>query len=117
MARVGVQLGGKWTDGTGMTENALVVDGRLSKLSEELVWDYDPARWLEPWRVRTPGSDRVDLTFTPTYDKVGRLQAGVASSRTDQCFGSWSGRVVPDDGGPIEVDGLLGWAEECTWRW
>jgi hypothetical protein len=114
---VGLQLGGKWTDGTGMTENSLVVDGRLSKLSEELVWDYDTADWLAPWRVRTPASDRVDLTFTPTYDKVGRLNALVASSRTDQCFGTWSGRVVPDNGDPIELDGLLGWAEECTWRW
>ena len=39
----GMQLGGKWTDGTGMTENALVVDGRLSKISEELV-DLRPRR-------------------------------------------------------------------------
>jgi hypothetical protein len=114
---VGLQLGGKWTDGTGMTENALVVDGRLSKLSEELVWEYHRGDWLRPWRIRTPRSDRVDLTFTPTYDKVGRLQAGVASSATDQCFGTYAGRVVPDEGGSIEVDGLHGWAEEATWRW
>src|SRR5205823_4154894 len=30
---IGLQLGGKWTAGTGMTENAICVDGRLSKLS------------------------------------------------------------------------------------
>jgi hypothetical protein len=115
--RVGVQLGGKWTDGTGMTEGSLVVDGRLSKLSEELVWEYDPGDFLRPWHVRTPRSDRVDLAFTPDFDKRGRLQAGIAASRTDQCFGQWSGRIVPDDRVPIEVDGLQGWAEECTWRW
>ena len=56
---MGVQLGGKWTDGTGMTENALCVGGRLSKLSEELVWTYDTGDWLRPWTIRTPGSDRV----------------------------------------------------------
>lgn len=115
--RVGLQVGGKWTDGTGMTENSLVVDGRLSKVSEDLVWEYDPADWLRPWHVRTPGSDRLALTFTPSFDKRGRLNAGVASSRTDQCFGSWSGRVVTDDGEAIAVEGLQGWAEECTWRW
>ena len=100
-----------------MTENALVVDGRLSKLSEELVWEYDTADWLRPWRVRTPQSDRVDLTFAPSFDKVGRLNAGIAASRTDQCFGTWSGRIVPDDGGALTVQDLFGWAEECTWRW
>ncbi|HKY14661.1 MAG TPA: DUF2804 domain-containing protein [Microthrixaceae bacterium] len=115
--RVGLQLGGKWTDGTGMTENALVVDGRLSKLSEELVWYYDRTNWLAPWTIRTPRSDRVALTFTPVHDKVGRLHAGVASSSVDQCFGTYAGTVVPDDGGEIAVEGLFGWAEEATWRW
>ena len=114
---VGLQLGGKWTDGTGMTENALVVDGRLSKLSEELVWDYDRSDWLRPWRIRTPHSDRLDVTFTPIHDKVGRLQAGIAESTVDQCFGRYRGRIVPDDGEPIEVTDLFGWAEEATWRW
>jgi hypothetical protein len=114
---VGVQLGGKWTDGTGMTENALCVDGRLSKLSEELVWTYDTSDWLRPWTIRTPVSDRVDLTFTPTYDKPSRLQLGVASSSVDQCFGTYAGSIVPDDGRRIAVDGVSGWAEEATWRW
>ena len=115
--RVGLQLGGKWTDGTGMTENALVVDGRLSKLSEELVWDYDTTDWLRPWHIRTPRSDRLDVTFTPVYDKVSRLRAGIAESTVDQCFGTFTGTIVPDDGVPIEVADLFGWAEEATWRW
>ena len=114
---VGVQLGGRWTAGTGMTENALVVDGRLSKISEELVWTYDTTDWLRPWTIRTPGSDRVDLTFTPFHDKRTRLQLGVAAQATDQCFGTYAGTVVPDAGGPLTVDGLVGWAEEAAWRW
>jgi hypothetical protein len=113
---VGVQLGGKWTDGTGMTENALVVDGRLSKISDELVWRYDRSDWLRPWRVTAP-SGRVELTFTPVHDKVSRLQLGVAAQATDQCFGTWAGSIVPDDGTPIVVDDLFGWAEEASWRW
>ncbi len=114
---VGVQLGGKWTAGTGMTENALVVDGRLSKISEDLVWTYDTSDWLRPWTIRTPRSDRVDLTVTPVYDKRSRLQLGVASSSVDQCFGTYAGSIVPDDGRALAVDGLFGWAEEATWRW
>jgi Protein of unknown function (DUF2804) len=114
---VGVQLGGKWTDGTGMTENALCVGGRLSKLSEELVWEYDTSDWLRPWTIRTPRSDRVDLTFTPFHDKRTRLQAGIAAQSVDQCFGTYAGTIVPDGGTRLTVDGLVGWAEEATWRW
>jgi uncharacterized protein DUF2804 len=114
---VGVQLGGKWTDGTGMTENALSVEGRLSKISEELVWTYDTMDWLHPWTIRTPVSDRVDLTFMPIYDKRSRLNLGVASSSVDQCFGTYSGSIIPDDGRSLDIDGLFGWAEEATWRW
>jgi len=115
--RIGLQLGGKWTDGTGMTENALFVDGRLSKISEELVWEYDTSDWLAPWRIRTPRSDRVDVTLTPVHDKVTRIQAGIVESRVDQCFGTFAGRIVPDDGAAIEVADLFGWAEEAHWRW
>ncbi len=113
---VGLQLGGKWTVGTGMTENALCVDGRLSKLSEELVWDYDGDDWMRPWRMSTP-SARVDLTFTPVYDKRSHLQLGVASSEVHQCFGAYSGTVVADGGDSITIDNLFGWAEEARWRW
>ena len=114
---VGVQLGGKWTAGTGMTENALCVDGRLSKLSEELVWNYDTADWLRPWTIRTPRSDRVDLTFTPSTTSARGWSSVSPSSAVHQCFGTYSGTVVPDDGPPLTVDGVFGWAEEATWRW
>lgn len=107
--RTAIQVGGKWTDGTGMTENALVVDGRLTKIGDELTWTYDRTDWLKPWEVK---GDTVDLTFTPVHDKVGRLNVGIASSATDQCFGTWSGRIAH-----TEIEGLRGWAEEASWRW
>jgi hypothetical protein len=53
----------------------------------------------------------------PIYDKRGRLNLGVASSTVDQCFGTYSGSIVPDDGRPLRIDGVFGWAEEATWRW
>ncbi|MCG5214150.1 DUF2804 family protein [Streptosporangium soli] len=34
---VGVRVGSRWTDGTGSVENGLFLDGRLHKISEELV--------------------------------------------------------------------------------
>ncbi|MFD9130074.1 DUF2804 domain-containing protein [Kitasatospora sp. NPDC059571] len=114
---VGLQFGGSWTAGTGSTENALCVDGRLSKIGEELLWLYDPADPLAPWQVRTPSSDQVDLVFTPFHDRRTRTEAGLLANRTDQCFGRWTGRIRTDDGASVAVDGLLGWAEDVRMRW
>ncbi|WP_326821068.1 DUF2804 domain-containing protein [Streptosporangium sp. NBC_01756] len=112
---VGLQLGGKWTVGTGMTENALCVDGRLTKIGEELDWGYSD--FLGPWTVRTPGSDRVELTFTPFHERADRTDTGLILNDTHQCFGHYSGVIRPVGGSPIEVDGLLGWAEQVHMRW
>lgn len=114
---VGLQFGGKWTDGTGSNENALCIDGRLHKISEELIWDYSAADWSDPWRITTPVSNRVDLTFTPFYEKHGKMSIGVLGNETNQCFGHWSGTVVTDDGETIVVNDLFGWAEEVHMVW
>jgi len=112
--RIGLQLGSKWTDGSGATENALVVDGHLSKISEELHWDYDPEDWMRPWRIT---GRSADLTLTPFHRKHGSTQALVLASRTDQLFGSWHGWVLDDQGERVDVDGLEGFAEDVTNRW
>ena len=109
-----VQLGGRWTDGTGSTENALFVDGRLHKVSEELRWEYDTADFLRPWRVH---GETLDLTFVPFYDKITRTNLGIVSSHTDQCFGWWSGQFTTVEGDAIGFEGILGWAEDVRNRW
>ncbi|MFK0241806.1 DUF2804 domain-containing protein [Microbacterium sp. NPDC090281] len=111
---IGLQLGSKWTDGSGATENALLVDGRLSKISEELVWDYDPERFMQPWHVH---GATADLTFTPFYDKRSRTNALVIESRTDQLFGVWTGWALDNTGTRVHVDGIEGFAEEVLNRW
>jgi len=111
---IGIQVGAKWTDGTGSTENAFLVDGRLHKISVELDWQYDIADWHRPWRISGGGLDAV---FTPVYDKQTRTNLGILSSSTDQCFGDWSGTFRTDDGEVIPFDGIFGWAEEVHNRW
>ncbi len=111
---VGLQVGGKWTDGTGSTENALFVDGRAHKISEDLEWQYDRADWRSPWRVR---GERLDVTLTPFHERVSRTNLGVLRSEIHQCFGRWTGWVADDAGDRVRVDGLVGWAEEARNRW
>ncbi|MFM2076605.1 MAG: hypothetical protein RJA49_495 [Actinomycetota bacterium] len=114
---VGLQFGGKWTEGTGATENALCIDGRLTKISEELVWTYDWANPMTPWHVRAAESNRVDMTLTPTFDRYDVTDLKVLKMEVHQCFGTWSGRIVGDDGVPAVLDGIRGFAEEARNRW
>ena len=110
---VGLQLGGKWTDGTGSTENGVLVDGTLHKISEELDWEYDERDWLSPWRIHGAG---VDLAFVPFWDHTSSTELVVFGSRGHQCFGHYAGWVETAQG-RIEVDALLGWAEDVRNRW
>ena len=115
---VGLNLGGRWTDDTGMTENGICIDGRLMKISEDLIFEYDRAALMKPWRVRTTATERIDLLFEPEFERIsesGRRDGYFASAH--QMFGRYSGRINPDDGGPIDVHALFGWIEEHEARW
>ena len=114
---IGLQFGGKWTEGTGFTENALCVDGRLTKLHEELEWTYEWDAPMRPWRVRTPSSDQVDVTLTPFHDRYDSTDLKLLKMEVHQCFGTWSGRVRADDGEPATIEGIDGFAEEARNRW
>jgi hypothetical protein len=111
---IGVQVGGRWTDGTGSTENGVIVDGVLHKISVPVTWEYDLADVMKPWRIRGGGLDAV---FTPDRLKHSDMNLGVVASRTDQCFGTWSGAFTPDGGEPIPFAGLEGFAEDVHNRW
>lgn len=114
---IGLNLGGGWTDGTGMTENALCVDGRLTKLSEDVLFGYDPSDFARPWTIRTALSGRVDLVFRPFYERVAKSDFLVVRSEVHQLIGRYEGRITPDGGQAVSVDGLVGWAEEHRARW
>jgi hypothetical protein len=109
---VGVQVGGKWTEGTGFTENGIIVDGRLTKLGSELSWHYDWDEPLQPWHVVDPGG-QLDIVLTPRLDKFTPGKAG----GTHQVFGTWSGTARTDDGTVLEFDALQGFAEEARQDW
>lgn len=115
-AVVGLQVGGRWTEGTGFTENGVFVDGRLSKIGRELEWSYSWDSPMEPWRVRDLGG-QLDAVLTPRYDKYGLIDAKVMRRETHQVFGTWDGFVVDDDGARHDFSGLQGFAEESRARW
>lgn len=115
-ATIGLQFGGKWTEGTGFTENGVIVDGHLTKLGDELRWDY---RWdvpMRPWSVAS-SDGRLEATLEPRFDRHSRAEAVVLANHTHQVFGAWSGHFVTDDGTELRFEGIQGFAEESRSRW
>ncbi len=94
---IGLQVGGKWTEGTGFTENGIIVDGRLTKLGRELTWDYDWDDPMRPWRVDDPGG-QLHAVLAPRFDKHSKVGDQELGSETHQVFGTWSGTLATDDG-------------------
>jgi hypothetical protein len=113
---VGLQFGAKWTEGSGFTENGVLLDGRLTKIGRELDWQYDWDRPMEPWRVVDPGG-QLDVTLTPRHDKHTVLPGRDRGSETHQVFGTWAGRIRTDDGVEVTFDALQGFAEEARQEW
>ncbi|MCB1004805.1 MAG: DUF2804 domain-containing protein, partial [Acidimicrobiales bacterium] len=113
---VGIQIGGRWTEGTGATENGVIVDGRLAKIGEELTWTYAWERPLDPWRVRHPDGS-LDLVLAPVHDRHSAVQAVVLATEVHQVFGTWTGHVTAEDGTVHHVEAIPGFAEESRSRW
>jgi hypothetical protein len=114
---IGLQIGAKWTAGTGFTENGVIVDGRLSKIGNELQWDYEWDRPMQPWHITDPGG-QLDMVLTPRFDKYTNVgDGGEFGTEVHQVFGSWSGRLRTDDGVDLAFDNIQGFAEEARQRW
>ncbi len=113
---IGVNMGAKWTTGTGSNENGICFNGRLYKVMEDLVWEYDMAQPMKPWRVRTGHSDMIDMTLTPFIENTTKIDMGILRTGGTCVFGTWKG-VIRFDGKGVEINDLLGWAEEFSHRW
>jgi len=113
---IGVNLGDRWTTGTGVNENGICHRGRLHKIMEDLEWRYDPADWMQPWRVRSVVSDAIDLTLTPFFAHTTGFNLGLLATGGTCAFGRWGG-VVRFEGRELEIRDQIGWAEDFAHRW
>jgi uncharacterized protein DUF2804 len=101
---VGINLGGEWTRGTGVTENGLLVGGRLTKLDHEVLFQRG-----DVWRIDGPG---VELAFSPRTGRTVGANLGILASRLDWAYGTFSGSIAGE-----AIADLPGWAEEHRARW
>jgi hypothetical protein len=114
---IGLNFGGQWTDGSGVTENGFVVDGRLHKVHDDVDFQYDKRAYQNEWRIRSRRSARVDLRFQPLRERAVKLPLGIASAELHQLVGRFSGTLVDDENQPLRIENTLGLAESFVGRW
>ena len=114
---LGTNFGAGWTDNTGSTENALCVNGRLIKLSEDVIFTYSTQDFKAPWKLHTAETGRVDLTFTPFFERIAKTDMAIIRSEVHQMIGHFDGTVEGKDGEVIQVSHAVGWAEDHHSRW
>ncbi|OGO18494.1 MAG: hypothetical protein A2Z14_19840 [Chloroflexi bacterium RBG_16_48_8] len=112
---LGLNVGFGFGDTSRATENAIILNGRVHKLGE-VHFEYDPTDFMRLWKLSSP-DDRLHLTFEPFIERVAQTNLLVIKSEVHQMFGRYFGKIVTDEGEAIEVDGLIGWAEEHHARW
>jgi hypothetical protein len=107
--KVGFSVGYSGADSSLGTDNAFFLNGKIHKL-DQVTFHLAPADWMKPWRFS--GSDnRLEMTFVPFQDRVDRNRMLFHSLNRRQVFGTFSGKVILDNGAPFLFHDLTGIAE------
>ncbi len=112
---IGLNLGVGFGDLSAATENCFFINGKITKL-ERVEFMYDPADYKRPWFFSS-NDGKLNLTFTPFFERVARTNLLIIASEVHQMFGTYSGYLVTDRNEKVMIDNLIGWAEEHHARW
>ena len=112
---IGLNAGDGIGNSPEVNDNAIILDGKVHKLGK-IDFKYDKKDFKKPW-LMTSTDGRLKLEFKPFFERVARTDVGVLASEVHQMFGRYSGMMVADDGEKIEVNDMIGWAEEHQARW
>ncbi|MEI8200228.1 MAG: DUF2804 domain-containing protein [Eubacteriales bacterium] len=110
----GFNLGCGFGNTKNATENILFFGDCVHKLGDvqfDLGTDY-----MKPWHLYDKDS-RLDLTFTPVYDRTTKTRLLWVDNCCHQMFGSFAGKAVLDDGTVLKIDNLISFAEHAVNNW
>ncbi len=114
--KIGINIGGKWTDGTGITENAILLNDKIIKITEPISIEYNSKNFSLPWRIYSTQSKNIDLYFTPSYVRTAKQNLFLIFSEVNQGLGNFTG-IIQVNEEKIYIPGAVGWAEEHIAIW
>jgi hypothetical protein len=111
----GLNLGYGFGDTSAATENAFILDGHIHKLGC-VDFNYSKVDYMKSWSM-TSLDGRLQLEFKPILERVAKTNLLLIYSNVHQIFGHYFGSFTTSDGERVELDGLVGFAEEHHARW
>jgi hypothetical protein len=106
--QTGFSVGYNSADAALGTENAFFLEGRLHKLDQ--VTFHIPSERNVPWRF-TSNDNRLEMTFSPHQERDDSHQMFFYSLKRRQLFGSFSGKVILEDGSEFTFQDITGMTE------
>ncbi len=114
---VGFNLGAKLTNGAGITENSIVINRKLIKLNEEILFNYDIENPMKPWKISTGITNRVNLEFVPVYEQITKLDFIIIKHEVHKLIGYFYGTIEDENGEKISINRLTGCSEYHFGKW
>lgn len=111
----GWNIGYGFSDRTPATENMLFYRGKAHKL-QDVLFHINTGDYLKPWKF-TSNDGRFDMDFAPILDRSSSMNLLAIKSIQHQVFGTFSGQVILDDGKRLDIENLLGFAEDVLNWW
>lgn len=112
---IGLNMGYGFGDTSAASENAFILNGKIHKIGK-LDFHYNSENFMQPWQM-VSDDQRLNLTFTPFFDRHAKTDVKILNSEVHQVFGKYTGTLVTDEGETIEIQELIGFAEEHHARW
>lgn len=110
--RFGFNIGYGFGDTSKASENIIFYDGIGHKL-DQVKFEIETANYLNPWKFSS-NDHRFELVMTPLIDRQDDTNFIIIKNLGHQVFGKFNGYVILDDGSKLEINNLLGFAEQIT---
>lgn len=111
----GFNIGYGFGDTTAASENIVFYDGVGHKLDDVTfnipVNENGEKQYMEPWTF-TSSDGRFETSFVPVLDRAAKIDIKAIITDQHQVFGRMSGKVILDDGTPLEFKDVLCFAED-----
>jgi len=112
---IGWNIGYGFSDRSYASENLLFYN-RVGHKIDEVTFHIDTNDYMKPWKFSS-NDGRFEMDFEPLIDRNSKLNFMVIKSIQHQVFGYFTGFFILDDGTKIEVNRMLGFAEDVYNKW
>ena len=109
----GWNLGYGFTDRSPASENVIIYKRKVHKLGLISIIK-DKNDYMKQWTI---SGQNLNIIFTPILDRSSNTNFLIIKSVQHQLFGTFSGTVTLNDSTTLEINNMLGFAEEVYNRW